>query len=254
MPASDRKKPARRAPQALAAKPVADKPVLFSKPVAKKTAGPGPVAGAKPVTKAAPVVQPKTVVAAAKPPAAKVRPEAKPVVTPAAPAVPVEKPPVAAAPAPAREAAPALAEVATLAASVTAVIPPEVLPKAVRGVADTGLAQARDAYATLKHSAETLSSSLNTSGEAAARGLKSFSTTMLEQMQTNTDATLGFLRAMAGVRTLSEAIELQARHARQQFDTVTAQAKTLAGIVNKTATETAEPVRKALDSSIRRAS
>jgi len=119
---------------------------------------------------------------------------------------------------------------------------------------NTGLAQARDAYATLKHSAETLSTSFGTSGEAAARGIKSLSATMLEHMQVNADATLGFLRAMAGVKSVSEAIELQARHARQQFETVTAQAKTLAGIVNRTASETAEPVRKAFDASIRRAS
>ncbi len=54
------------------------------------------------------------------------------------------------------------------------------------------------------------------------------------------------------MRTLSEAIELQARHARQQFETVTAQAKTLAGIVNRTANETTEPVKKAIDVALRR--
>ncbi|MHB2165768.1 phasin family protein [Alsobacter sp. R-9] len=265
------KTPARRAaPKALAAKPVATKPVA-ARPVAAKsvpqaTAKPAP---AKPAA-AKPAAERSALVKAPAPAAAKSVP-----VKPAAPVVPapatvaaaaprVEAPQVEATPAPAVKPVP-VAPVAkaeappapltlTPVAAVTAVLPPEALPKAVKGVADTGLAQAREAYATIRQSAETLSSGLNTSGEAAARGLQSFSTTMLEQIQSNADATLGFLRALAGVKTLSEAIELQARHARLQFETMTAQAKTLAGIVNKTATETAAPVRKALDATLHRAS
>jgi hypothetical protein len=218
-----------------------------SSPAKPSPAGRSPA----PVTRSTPVPAEKTA-----PPVA-VAPPAAPIAAGPAPApAPLRRiatPPVEHGPA--FKAAPVpVVDVASLASAVAAAIPPEALPKAVRGVAGTGLAQARDAYATLKHSAETLSSSFNTSGEAVARGLKSLSTTMLEQMQTNADATLGFMRAMAGVKTLSEAIELQARHARQQFETVTAQAKALAGIVNKTASETTEPMRKALDASIRRAS
>lgn len=276
MPATDQKKPARRSLPALAAKPVAAKPVaakpIAAKPVTTKAAAAKPVATTPVATKPAPRAPARTAhpVAQAKPaaavkaeaPAAPAPAKPQPAARPVAAAAPVAAPPVAQAripapapaPIPTPVLAPVLPDAAALAASVKAVLPPETLPKAVRGVADTGLAQARDAYATLKHSAETLSTSFGTSGEAAARGIKSLSATMLEHMQVNADATLGFLRAMAGVKSVSEAIELQARHARQQFETVTAQAKTLAGIVNRTASETAEPVRKAFDASIRRAS
>lgn len=252
------KTPARRAaPKALAAKPVAMKPVA-TKPVAAKPVPAKPAATALPKNPAKTAAKPAAK-AAPRPVAATPAP-VKPAAPVAAPKVEAPKPEIAAAvakpaaPAPMAKAPAPVAPLTPVAAAVTAVLPPDVLPKAVKGVADTGLAQARDAYASIRQSAETLSSGLNTSGEAAARGLQSFSTTMLEQIQSNADATLGFLRALAGVKTLSEAIELQARHARQQFETMTAQAKALAGIVNKTATETAAPVRKALDSTLHRAS
>ncbi len=103
-----------------------------------------------------------------------------------------------------------------------------------------------------RHPAETLTTGIETSGQAAARGIQSFSTSVLDAVQANADATVGFLKAMAGVRTLSEAIELQARHARLQFEAAQSQAKTLANIANKTVTETAQPVRKAIDSGLSR--
>ncbi|MCZ8105578.1 MAG: phasin family protein [Burkholderiales bacterium] len=251
-----------------AAAPSVAKPAVSKSPVAKSQVGkpsvakpsvakppvPESIASRPSVPERAPMPAPHMPAAKAAQPVA--APPAAIVATPAPVSAPLRQfatPAVEPVPAPAAKPVPVV-DAASIASAVKAAIPPEALPKAVRGVADAGLAQARDAYATMKHSAETLSSGLNTSGEAAARGLKSLSTTMLEQMQTNADATLGFMRAMAGVKTLSEAIELQARHARQQFDTVTAQAKALAGIMNKTASETTEPMRKVIDASIRRAS
>jgi phasin len=137
-------------------------------------------------------------------------------------------------------------------ARFASMIPGEVLPKAVQDMATSSLTQAREAYSSLRNSAETFTTGIESSGQAAARGIQSFSTSVLDAVQANADATLGFLKAMAGVRTLSEAIELQVRHARLQFEAAQSQAKTLADIANKTVTETAKPVRKAIDAGLSR--
>jgi phasin family protein len=117
----------------------------------------------------------------------------------------------------------------------------------LRSVADTSLNQARETYATLREGADKLTSGLDASTQAAAKGVHDFGTTLLGAMQTNADALFGFVKAITSVRTVSEAIELQARVAREQFETVRSQGRQLAGIVNRTATETAAPLRSALD-------
>ncbi len=137
-----------------------------------------------------------------------------------------------------------------MATSITAgFVPGAALPKAMQDLAATGLNQARDAYQKARTSAETLTSSVGSSGEAVARGIQEFSRTLIDALQANTDATLGFMKSMAGVRSVSEAVELQARHARSHFEAVTEQAKALAGIANRTVSETTAPVRKAFDGS-----
>lgn len=128
----------------------------------------------------------------------------------------------------------------------------QVLPRALNDLATTGLSQARESYATFRDSAEALGAGFEKGSHAAARGLQDFSKTFLEAVQANADATLGFLRALTEVRSLSEVIEVQSRHARRQFETVSSQAKALAGIASRTASETAEPVREALDRSLKR--
>jgi hypothetical protein len=84
-----------------------------------------------------------------------------------------------------------------------------------------------------------------------SKGIHDFSRAVLDAVQANTDAALGFFKSMAGVRSVSEAVELQARHARAQFESVSEQAKALAGIANRTVTQTAKPVREALDSALK---
>ena len=48
---------------------------------------------------------------------------------------------------------------------------------------------------------------------------------------------------MFGVKTPSEFVELSTKHAREQFETLTGQGKELAGLAQKVATDTAEPIK-----------
>lgn len=222
-------KPARKiaTPKAAAAKPVAAKVAASPAPAMK-----GPVA-----VKAA--TAPKTA-APAKAAAPEIAPAPASVVVAAAPtAVKVEAPrPAAAKP-----------------TAAPLVIPgAQALPKVLTDVATTNAAQARDAFAVARKSTEAFAAGFGSGGEAAAKGMKSFQAALMEAIQANTDATLGYWRSLAEVKTLSDAIELQAHTARMQFEAFSAQAKTLAGIASRTAQDTAAPVRKALDGTLRHGS
>ena len=96
----------------------------------------------------------------------------------------------------------------------SSVIPFEV-PEQMRAFAEKGVSQARDSYAKFKDVAE----SHNGAMEAV------------------------FTSALFGVKSPSEAMELWTSHARKQFETLTANAKELAELTQRVATETVEPIK-----------
>jgi len=54
-------------------------------------------------------------------------------------------------------------------------------------------------------------------------------------------------RALAGVRSVSEAIALQSEHMRKQYETLTAQAKELTALAQQVAADAAGPLKDQLD-------
>jgi len=65
----------------------------------------------------------------------------------------------------------------------------------------------------------------------------------MEMMKANTTASLDFAQELLGVKSPSEAVELWTSHAKKQYEAVTAQAKQLAELTQKVATETVEPIK-----------
>jgi hypothetical protein len=62
-------------------------------------------------------------------------------------------------------------------------------------------------------------------------------------MKANTTANLDFAHELLGIKSPSEAMELCTAHARKQFETYAAQAKELAELSQKVASETVEPIK-----------
>jgi phasin len=62
-------------------------------------------------------------------------------------------------------------------------------------------------------------------------------------MKANTTATLDFAQELVGIKSPSEAVELWTSHAKKQYETFTAQARELAELTQKVATETVEPIK-----------
>lgn len=122
------------------------------------------------------------------------------------------------------------------------IIPFEV-PEQMRAFAEKGVSQARDNYAKFKDAAETHNGTVEAVFTVASRGVSEYTAKVMEIMKANTTANLDFAQELLGLKSPSEAMELWKSHTRKQFETVTAQAKELAELGQKVATETAEPIK-----------
>jgi phasin len=122
------------------------------------------------------------------------------------------------------------------------IIPFEV-PEQVRAFAERGVSQARDNYAKFKDAAENQNSTIEAVFTNASKGASTYSAKLMEFMKANTTANLDFAQELLGVKSPSEAVELYTAHTRKQFETFSAQAKELAELSQKVATETVEPIK-----------
>ena len=117
------------------------------------------------------------------------------------------------------------------------------VPAAFREFAEKGVAQSKEAYEKFKVAAEENTEMLETVYTTASKGATDYGLKTIEIARTNTDAMFNFIEAMFGVKSPSEFVELSTKHARTQFETLTGQSKELAGLAQKVATETAEPIK-----------
>ena len=116
-------------------------------------------------------------------------------------------------------------------------------PEQMRALAEKGLSQARDSYAKFKDAAETHNGTMEAVFTNASKGASTYSAKLVEFMKANTTTSLDFAQELFGVKTPAEALELWTSHTRKQFETLTAQAKELAELSQKVATETVEPIK-----------
>ena len=122
------------------------------------------------------------------------------------------------------------------------IIPFEV-PEQVRAFAEKGVSQARDSYAKFKDAAETHNGTMEAVFTNASKGASAYSSKLVEFMKANTSSSLDFAQELFGVKTPAEALELWTSQTRKQFETLAAQAKELAELGQKVATETVEPIK-----------
>ena len=124
----------------------------------------------------------------------------------------------------------------------SSVIPFEV-PEQVRAFAEKGVSQARDNYAKFKDAAETHNGTMEAVFTNASKGANAYTAKLIEFIKANTSSSLDFAQDLFGVKTPAEALELWTSHTRKQFETLSAQAKELAELGQKAATETVEPIK-----------
>ena len=122
------------------------------------------------------------------------------------------------------------------------IIPFEV-PEQMRAFAEKGVSQARENYAKFKDAAESHNGTIEAVFSSAHKGASEYAAKVMEFVKANTQAHLDFTQELFSVKSPTEAVELWTSHARKQFETYTAQAKELAELGQKVASETAEPIK-----------
>jgi phasin len=122
------------------------------------------------------------------------------------------------------------------------VIPFEV-PEQMRAFAERGVSQARDNYAKFKDAAETHNGTIEAVFTSASKGASTYSAKLMEFAKANTTANLDFAQELFGAKSPQAAMELWTGHTRKQWETYGGQAKELVELVQRVATETAEPIK-----------
>ena len=122
-------------------------------------------------------------------------------------------------------------------------IPKMEIPAAFRELAEKSVSQAKETYEKMKSAAEEATDVLEDTYATATKGVSEYGLKCIEAARQNTNATFDFYSELMTVKSFSEVVELSTAHARKQFETATAQGKELAALVQKVATETAEPIK-----------
>lgn len=122
-------------------------------------------------------------------------------------------------------------------------LPKMEMPVEFREIAEHGVAQARDAYEKAKATTDEVTDLLKNTYATATKGIADYHLKVIETTRTNTNTAFDCIQEMWGVKSPSELVELSTSHARQQFETMTAQTKELAQLAQKVTTDVAEPLR-----------
>jgi phasin len=122
-------------------------------------------------------------------------------------------------------------------------VPKMEIPAAFREIAEKSVSQAKETYEKMKSAAEDATDVLEDTYATATKGASDYGLKVIEVTRANTNAAFDFYAELMAVTSYSEMVELSTAHARKQFETATAQGKELAALVQKVATETAEPIK-----------
>ena len=116
-------------------------------------------------------------------------------------------------------------------------LPTMEVPPAFRELADQGVAQVRDTYEKAKAATEQATDQLKEAYTTAAKGATDYNLKVIEIARANTNTAVDNAFELLGVKSLAEFVELSTKHARKQFDVMTAQTRELAEIAQKVTTE-----------------
>jgi phasin len=117
---------------------------------------------------------------------------------------------------------------------------------AFRDMTEKGVNQAKEAYAKMKSAAEETTGVLENTYANASKGAADCGLKMIEMARANTNSAFDFAAELLAARTLAQVVEISTSHMRKQIELATEQAKELAALAQKCATDTAEPMKDGL--------
>ncbi len=120
----------------------------------------------------------------------------------------------------------------------------------LRCASEEALVQTRAAYDKVKHAAEDVTDTIETSYVNVTRGIGELNQKALEGLKAQADASLEHFKALAAARSIPEALSLQTDFARKQFEVISNQMKEMTALAQKVAVEAAEPLKASFEKSM----
>lgn len=117
------------------------------------------------------------------------------------------------------------------------------IPDQVREIAEQGVEQAKHNYETFKNAAEEATDMMEDAYENARKGFVDLNLKAIENAQSNSDRVFAFAKQFVTAKSVSDAVELQTKFAREQFETLTSQVKDMQELATKVASESSAPVK-----------
>lgn len=121
------------------------------------------------------------------------------------------------------------------------------VPAMVRDMTEKAVSQSKDGYAKAKAAAEESIDVVEETLETVRETALEVQHKAMDNAKANTDAVYDFFKDMFGVKSVSEAVELQTSFARQLFEMLNAQSKDLSSLTGKAVTETFKPAKQAAE-------
>ena len=132
-------------------------------------------------------------------------------------------------------------------------IPTFEVPAVFREFAEKGLAQAKQNYEKVKTIAEDTTDAIEDSYTNASKGASEYGLKLIANARTNTNSAFDLLGSLMSAKSYAEVVELSTGYARQQFETLAAQAKELNAVAQKAGTETFEPIKEGFSAAVKKA-
>jgi phasin len=117
------------------------------------------------------------------------------------------------------------------------------IPEAVRTMAETSVAQTRQATDRSFDAFETSVASFEKSFDAAGQGAAAFNRKFIDLARRNLNASFDLAKSLAGARSLTDMVELQTAFWRAQFGALSSQAEEVRALSNKVTADTAAPMQ-----------
>lgn len=115
--------------------------------------------------------------------------------------------------------------------------------QAFRATAENGAAQAKEGFEKIQAATADATQLIKSSCSTAMQGAQDYQAKIMEFANSNTKAAFEFAQKMTAVKSPTEFFELSTNHSREQFETLTAQAKELATLAQKVTMATVEPLK-----------
>jgi phasin len=125
-------------------------------------------------------------------------------------------------------------------------LPKMAVPEMLRGIAEQSAVRARENCEKMKAASGEMADVLREAYSTNAKGAADYGAKVIEISGVNTNSVFDFLTHLVGTKSLSEFMQLSAAQSRKNFEVASAQNKELWDLVQKVATETAEPIKKSV--------